>query len=537
MVSPTRSEKGETSTCLGNSPEPQKLNSKHIPYPSPPNSPPEIPGVSGDETRLAGAVPSALSHPATPSRRSSAPTALDKQPPEAKINATILRTRLNLDIKLCGASTKLKQPCRNWSPAANRAGVSSQLESMVNLTQSSMELETALDKLAKLVHCTSHDSGLAKQERIEAWVKEFPIGEASAAISAILLEKGIRKALVLESTKCIWSGDSIDSRCEQRIGGQQVDNCASTVNEIVKPDVYLNDCYLEGFLKILETNMYCSQHINEPSLRKVALWKSSIMGILTEHPVKLAESGAPEEVSGPSEAPNTQGPPESPSSNRSDGLILKSESLSIPKFDGDLSTYWPAAYNTSPFEIIVRSDRLSDYKSSYDIVKREMTKELQDKDRKDGQVYMYEVEGNPGFVKIGYTTRSVEERLKDWDFDCNRASKALYPIPLKTTAAIPNVRRVEALCHAELDHRRIRIYCRSCLKPHLEWFEIPSTEAIAVIQKWSDWMATNPYQPIQLRSKEKWTIREEWTKKARDMNRLMREISAASWQEDAGKVI
>ncbi|KAF5965916.1 hypothetical protein FCOIX_12720 [Fusarium coicis] len=518
-MSSRNDEKGDKATNLSNSPTPHKLNSKSIPYPSPPNSPPQTPGVSGDENSPSGAVYSSPhSPPTTPPRQSSTFTVHEKHPTEKRFNAVTLRTRLSLDNKRCGAPAKSKRPCGSWSPAANKTGVTSQLESMICLTQSSMELEAALDKLAKLVHCKNHDSGLPKKDRIEAWKKKFPVGEASATNSVILVEKRIRKALVLESTQCIGAVDNADSRCKHRISGQRVYNCALTINEIVNPDVYLNDSHLEGLLKVLETNMYCYQHINEQPLQKVASWKSSIVEILAEHLIKLAESGAPEEPVAP----------ESPSTSRSDGLVLKSGSLSIPNFDRELSTYWPATYNTSPFEIIMKSNRLADYKSSYDTVKREMTRELHDKDQRDGHVYMYEVEGNPGFVKIGYTTRSVEERLQDWDFNCNRAPKALYPIPSSTAAAIPNARRVEALCHAELDHRKIRIYCHGCLKQHLEWFEIPSTEAIAVIQKWSNWMATHPYQSIQLRHKVKWTIREEETKRARDMDRLMREISGAS---------
>jgi hypothetical protein len=268
-----------------------------------------------------------------------------------------------------------------------------------------------------------------------------------------------------------------------------VNNCALTIDEIVNPDMYLNHSYLEGLLKVLETNMYCYQHINQQPLQKVASWKSRIVEILAPHLAKLPETGAPEE---------TGGPLASPSTSRSDGIVSRSESLSILSFDRDLSTYWPARYNTSPFEILARSDRLSDYKSSNEMVKEEMRRELHDKNQKDGHMYMYEVEGNPGFVKIGYTTRSVEERLQEWDFNCNRAPKVLYPVPSSTAAAIPNARRVEALCHAELDHRKIRIYCDGCLKPHLEWFEISCTEAIAVIQKWSNWMATRPYRSILL---------------------------------------
>ncbi|RKK25706.1 hypothetical protein BFJ68_g14093 [Fusarium oxysporum] len=529
-------EKSETATNLASSPKPQKLNSKAIPDLSTPNSPDQAPRVSRDETCPAGAVSSLPSPPTTPPRQSSALTAHEKQPTEARFNATILRTSLGLDDNRCGALTKANRPCRSRTPVSNRAGVTSQLESIIALTQSSMELEVTLDKLAKLVHCKHHTSSVSKKERIEAWIKIFPVGEASITDPATAVEKGIRKALSLKSAQCIGIVDSVGSRCKHRIGGQRVYNCMLTIDDIVNPHVYQNGSYLEGLLKVLETNIYCPQHINKQPLQKVASWKLSIAEILEEHSVKLAESSIPEKTRGPSGAPNRQGSPESPSTSRSDDLVLRSGRLLIPNFDRDLSTYWPTKYNTSPFEIIARSDRVADSKSSYDMVKGEILRELHDMDQRDGQVYMYKVEGNPGFVKIGYTTRFVEERLQEWDFDCNRASKALYPISLSTAAAIPNARRVEALCHAELDHRRIMIYCHGCLKQHLEWFEIPSTEAIAVIQKWSDWMATRPYQSTQLRNKTKCTIKEEERTRTRYMDRFMREISGVSRQGDAGKV-
>ncbi|KAH7002595.1 T5orf172 domain-containing protein [Ilyonectria destructans] len=524
-----KAEMAEMATNLSNFPEPQKSNSTSVPYPSPPNSPPQtkapiprVPRVSGDAVRPAGAVSSApLSPPATPPRQSSAPT-VHEQPIEGEVNAATLRTRLCLGNMRCGAMTKSGRPCGRWSPAANRAGVTSQLESMISLAQSSIELEAELDRLVMLVHCKSHDSGLPKKSRIEAWIMEFPIGEAGTNNAATSVEKGIRKALELKSTQCIGEA-GMDLPCLSRIGGQRVHNCAVTIDEIVNPDVYLDDAYLDGLLKVLETNMYCPQHINEQPLKMVASWKSMIVEILEEHLVKPAESSAPERTRGPSRAPNTQGP-ESPSTKRSDGLVLRSGNLSIPNFDRDLSKYWPAAYDTSPFEIIVRGARLADYKSSYTMVKDEMVKDLHKKDQIDGHVYMYEVEGNKGFVKIGYTTRAVEDRHREWDFDCNRAPRALYPIPSSTFAKVPNARRIEALCHAELDHRRIRISCNACLKPHLEWFEISSAEAIAVIQKWSNWMATRPYRSTQLRSGVKWTIREEERRRAGDMDSFMREI-------------
>ncbi|KAH6971955.1 hypothetical protein EDB80DRAFT_784411 [Ilyonectria destructans] len=167
-----KAEKAELATNLSDFPRPQKSNSTSVPYPSPSNSPPQTkarisqaPRVSGDRARPAGAVSPPLSPPTTPPRQSSASTIHQKQPAKEKVNAATLKTCVVLDIGRCGALTRSGRPCRSWSPAANRAGVTSQLESMINLTQSSIELEAALDKLVMLVHCNNHDTGLPKKSR------------------------------------------------------------------------------------------------------------------------------------------------------------------------------------------------------------------------------------------------------------------------------------------------------------------------------------------------------------------------------------
>jgi hypothetical protein len=59
----------------------------------------------------------------------------------------------------------------------------------------------------------------------------------------------------------------------------------------------------------------------------------------------------------------------------------------------------------------------------------------------EGYVYAYEVEGNPGFVKIGYTGFTAQKRFDDIAF---------YPIPINTSNTIKNSKLVEALCHAQL---------------------------------------------------------------------------------------
>ncbi|KAH8903703.1 DUF1766-domain-containing protein [Coniochaeta sp. PMI_546] len=503
-MSSTATKKDEMAASMSNLPKTQISGSKSVPYPSPPNSPaqtkahtPEVPRVFVNKARPADTLYSTpVTPPTTPPRQSTASRVAQKKPTENNVDVGSLRTRLGLQNRLCGGRTKSGRPCRISSPTANAAQVTAQLKSMVSLTQSSPELEAALDKLAMLVHCNYHDNGLPKKARIEDWTAVFPAGEVDPDPAATV-EKRIRKILSLESTQCIGIAASTGSRCQRNIGGQK-------------------------------TNMYCHLHVKQKPLKLVSSWKSSIVDCRKGMLLKSSESSTPELRRGSIRVTNTPRSDTS-STTTSAGSVVSRGRLPTPNFDRDLSTFWPAAYDTSPFKIIPKSaaERLADYKSSCAKVKNEMTKELDPKDPSSGYVYMYEVDGNKGFVKIGYTGRSVEERHQDWDFACNRAPRALYPLPSGPAAAVQNPHRIEELCHAELDHRRIRIECKACLKQHLEWFEVSPAEAIAVIKKWSKWMATDPYQRIELRSGVKWTIKEEERKRTRDMDRFLKEISVS----------
>ncbi|CEI60083.1 hypothetical protein FVEN_g8127 [Fusarium venenatum] len=523
-MSPKNNDHGETTTNLDDPAKPVGSNLKSGPYLSPLNSPSKNKRVSVDKDRTVEAFNShLLSPPSSPPQQSSELAADEKQAKEDAIDTITLKALLGLTNGLCGAFAKTKgRPCERRSPAPNKAAAASQLESMVTLTNSSVDLEDKLNTLASLVHCKSHDAGLPKKDRIEAWKKAFPIGEVTVTNPIILVEQQIRQLLALKPpTTCFRVVEDTNTKCNQGIGGLRVNHCTLTINDIITSRAYLSDSHLEGLLEVLERSMYCPAHTKEKNLHMLASWKSSIAGFL----VTLPKKEISEDYGDPSEDSSTDSEPKNPLSNNS-GSLIKSERLSIPNFDQDLSTYWPVIYNTSPFEIVERSKNLADHRSSYRVIKQRIDKPLVHP--RHGYIYMYEVEGNPGFVKIGCTTQSVDKRLKDWEFDCNRAPKVLYPIPSSTAELVPHVRHVEALCHAELNHRRIRIHCPGCLIQHLEWFEVSSMEAIKVIQKWSTWMKTEPYKPPALRSGQKWICKIEEIARLERMDNFMDEVSAAS---------
>lgn len=308
--------------------------------------------------------------------------------------------------------------------------------------------------------------GYPKDAQLDNWKTAFPVGDADTK-PIVSVEKQIKRGLGQLFAQCIW--ETLEGEpCNRGIGGQRVQNCAKTIDEIVKPEVYLDDAYLDYLLEVLETNMYYPDHMDKPRLKKVALWKSKVIEIrktANSELVQPIERDALEGFESQTRAPNTQ-ETGSLSTEKSNNLILPNRGLSplrnlqslSSEFNQDPATFWPKAYDTTPFHITARENGLADYNR----VRRKLKKPLDCRDQEDGYVYLYEVEGNERFVKIGYTGRSVEMRQKEWAFDCNRNIKALYPIYPGSAIAVPNARRVEALCHAELHHCRITIYCTGC---------------------------------------------------------------------------
>ncbi|KAI9743447.1 MAG: hypothetical protein M1818_002759 [Claussenomyces sp. TS43310] len=512
---------------------------------TPPISPPKLPRptisdipkarvVSVDEPRSSRVATSVLpTSPTSSYGDESDLTAKEEKLAEirAQIKISSLKTKLGLDGWQCGCLTQKNTPCTRPIGKGKQDQIYSQIQSMTTLTWSDPELESELDKLVMLVHCHQHDCGNPKDSRIEIWITAFPHGDSDAK-PVPSVERQIRKALGRVSTQCIGTKPD-GKRCGRGIGGRKVQNCTKTIDEIVKPEVCSDDADLDIFLKVLESNMYCHLHLNCRPLKCVAMWKLSIFEIRKRTASQVAEpteSDAPGRLKNQTRAPRTQETGKTSIGNNSN-LALQIRGLPTPRMSRSLSprlardpaAFWPATYDTTAFDIIERGDIIADNSVAYELVRSAMLKPLDKKDQEHGFIYLYEVEGNSGFVKLGYTTRSLEIRHQEWDFDCNRAVKVLYPIPSGGATVVPNARRVEALCHAELAYRKIRIYCRGCLKQHIEWFESSAEEATAVVRKWSKWMMTHPYQSTPLGDGV--ILKEEEKLKAHDIDRFMKEMS------------
>jgi hypothetical protein len=284
--------------------------------------------------------------------------------------------------------------------------------------------------------------------------------------------------------------------CGEKVGGRKVQNFQGTICEIMKLRIYQSDSLLGYYLAILENNIYCSDHEVTKPLRKQDAWKSRILEIRTLPKSKLG-------MAAHCELSNEYGC-NTGSLDPKDQLMSSLRASSPPDVDENQASCWPEGFDTTPFHIISRgsSRKLA---TLNDHIKSKVDRELSPSHQVPGYVYVFEAENIHGYFKIGYTTLPVSERLQNLSFDCNRQLNVLFPTSSESAQTVPNAWRVEELCHAELVDCQVYIDCTGCLCEHKEWFRISAAEAIAVVQKWSKWMYSTPYDPAlgSLKEKEK----------------------------------
>lgn len=442
------------------------------------------------------------------------------------LDSETLRARLKLNDWRCGGSKPNGEPCQQQIHEKRQANIRSQLEKISTLSQTSENLGVELETLIMLVHCWSHDHGNAKEDRLELWAEVFPQGSVSLTAA---IEKQIKKALGRVEQRCIGINQQRE-RCGRNIGGQRVQNCRKTINEILQPDVYRDTELLEGYLRILEVNMYCPSHIDKQGCKMLSTWKSSIVDILEKFNCELVRDASLLVSSVEDDAEAIDSETVSESTDVTKEIVRNNGQLSTPRNTRSLSPefyhspskFWPSALDVSPFKRLPRLDGIPNPKECYDQVKKVVTRDLAKTHNLEGYVYLYEVEGNEGLVKIGYT-KTLDKRHKDWAFDCNRKTKLLYPLLKDDLVTVPNARRVEELCHKELDYCRIRVHCEACLKEHIEWFEISPKECIQVVKKWSQWMRTSPFANVLANKKR--PLKGEEKEKTANMDEFMKTVA------------
>ncbi|MCJ1353315.1 MAG: hypothetical protein MMC33_003300 [Icmadophila ericetorum] len=138
-----------------------------------------------------------------------------------------------------------------------------------------------------------------------------------------------------------------------------------------------------------------------------------------------------------------------------------------------------------------------------------LSKELSKSECKDGNLYVYWIEGNFGCRKIGWTTRPVEERFEEWEQKCKKKVNLVYPLEADKAKSIPHANRLEKLVHAELVNYRYFENCKGCGVRHMEWFQVYDDYIRAVIYKWSNWLMSYPYEAEEKEDSATWRLKAE----------------------------
>ena len=136
------------------------------------------------------------------------------------------------------------------------------------------------------------------------------------------------------------------------------------------------------------------------------------------------------------------------------------------------------------------------------------------KDPNQGYVYALSMEGDKGYVKIGCTRNSIATRLADIQ---RCVPYKLHALNKNDYHPVPNYERVEELIHEELRKDRRQFPCTvcppnknatgtGCPKMHREWFEISEAKAFEVVDRWREWMWSDPYCGKKLRLSERLKI-------------------------------
>lgn len=508
-------------------PQDEEINAAAA-YPSPQSSPPEhkcglLPDEGHDShcsastTVLSAGAIIPITSPRFVTRRRSP----DADSINEWVKAPALRNLLGIETWQCGGIRPNNKLCRWPLPRKLRPQIDAHADSMLMLHQSSPQLQAKLEKLIDLVHCRHHKWGCAKRIRLGIWTAVFPFGPEQASYGASV-GREIAGSFERLTTQCMGTTEE-NMRCEDDIGGQKVQNCTKTITEISKAEVYLNDISLEHYLRVLALNMCCYDHINQDSSETITAWREKIVAIRERASWNSTQMEKRSTLKSSERQLSNRKPPTIRNTSTNQGQTVSKDSDPKPtplcaSVDclKNPATHWPNQNDTTPFDIVEKSESRVGNKSSYERIRSWMQRKLVTKDQGHGYVYIYEVEGNKGLLKIGYTTRSIDTRHNEWSFDCNRQLIPLFPIPVTEAVPIPNAYRVGKLCHAELYHRRVFIYCHGCLCIHEEWFEVSLTEAIAVVKKWTAWIRKKPYHQLSLKEEEE--------RKTSDMDRFMEEL-------------
>jgi hypothetical protein len=112
----------------------------------------------------------------------------------------------------------------------------------------------------------------------------------------------------------------------------------------------------------------------------------------------------------------------------------------------------------------------------------------------DGRIYIYKHNNIPGILKIGYTTKSVRSRHRQFGNCYGIDTDIIY----ETENPFSGAFQAERIIHAVLRHKQIQIYnCSNCGSGHREWFLVSIEEARKIVECAESWLRMPAYTMLQ----------------------------------------
>ena len=151
--------------------------------------------------------------------------------------------------------------------------------------------------------------------------------------------------------------------------------------------------------------------------------------------------------------------------------------------------YYHRPLTSAGIDSTVRAHARKILLTDQDVARQQGFRELSE--TAEGYLYVYWNRAAFGHLKIGCTTKTVDERLSGWRGDCRHSADELY-----RSEKVPHVARLEKLIHAEFSNHRVKeLGCRGCGIMHIEWFRnLELTFVKNRIEVWIDWIKNEPYQ-------------------------------------------
>jgi T5orf172 domain len=186
-----------------------------------------------------------------------------------------------------------------------------------------------------------------------------------------------------------------------------------------------------------------------------------------------------------------------PSASSKSAQIVKVEDLSLRSSDTGgyprQSVYTDQAQNHgqlhNPSKLVAFSKHVVFEGDTMDAV---LLSVIEPSASKIGSVYIFTHTHDAfrGMIKIGYTSRSIDQRLNEW-VECGHG----VPRLLDSRNNVRHPERVELLTHFQLaKHWYTMRWCNYHRQAHIEWFKTDASTASQVIQSWSSWIQrSNPY--------------------------------------------